>query len=88
MGVAALPLLFGVTAGYGASEQRKARKQAESQAAEEQARLEAEMNKPPPRLPTEGDERRARRRSIRDLLARRGRQSTILTPESSDALGG
>lgn len=76
------------TGGYSAYEQRKARKQAEAAANEERARLEELRNQPPARLPTETDAKNARRRSIRSLLARKGRSSTILTGEGSDALGG
>lgn len=79
--------ILAVATAASVAEQRKARKQAEAQAAEERARLEAEQNKPPPRLPTPTDARNARRRSIRSLLARRGRDSTVLTGTGS-GLGG
>jgi hypothetical protein len=66
-------------------EARRARRQAEADAAKQRALLQAEIDKPPPRLPTDDDRRQAGRRSLRELARRRGRASTILT--NQDALG-
>ena len=51
---------------------------------------DAPVVEPPPVMPVPDDEamKKARRRSITQQLSRRGRQSTILSDSSSDALGG
>ena len=92
------PLTLGVMAlaggtGISAIEQRKARKEAEKQAALEReslAALQAEPTPEMPAIPRANDDatRRARRRSIASRM-RGGRQSTILTGgDVSEPLGG
>ena len=72
----------------GAYEQRKARKAAEEEAARQREALAALQAESPPAIPTEADAKRGRRRSIRDMLSRRGRRSTILTNQTEgDTLG-
>lgn len=65
----------------GVEEARRANDLAEQQIAQEREALAALQREPEPALPTADDEsvRRARRRSRAAQLARRGRQSTILT---------
>lgn len=74
-----------------AVESRKTRKSAEEQAALERQALADLKDDPAPVIPTGDDEatRRARRRSVSSLAQRRGRQSTILTGDSTvgDPLG-
>lgn len=79
------------TTAYQATETRKARKQAASDAAAERDQLAAMQAAADKKIPTanDADVRRARRRSIAQLAQRRGRSSTILTGgESASALGG
>lgn len=66
-----------------------AKKDAESAAAAERARLAAEAAKPAVAIADESASNAARRRSIADQMRRRGRQSTILTapPGAGDTLG-
>lgn len=92
MAISAIAAAGAVTAGVavkGNIDARKDRKKAEQQAAierEQLAALQAEAESPMP-IPDDEAARRARRRSIVAQRARRGRQSTILTDTSSDALG-
>ena len=87
MGVTA-GILGAVAAGGSVLETRKARKEAEAEAARQREALAEIQAEEPPELPTKASERRGRRRSIRDLLSRRGRRSTILSnQESGDSLG-
>lgn len=94
MGIETVALVAGAALGAASySENRKARKDAERQAAEQREALaaaEAEATKNKPAMPVADDEatQRARKRSITAQLRRRGRASTILTsPEGGDALG-
>lgn len=94
MAISAPLITAAVTAGSAVSQHRdakKAREEAERQAAEQREALAALESEPEVAMPTGDDEatRRARRRSISAQLRRRGRQSTILTGDDSSgtALG-
>ena len=87
-------IVVGATVAKGAvdaHEARKTRKSAEEQAAAEREQLAQLANVEEPVIPDADDEsvKTARRRSISAQLRRRGRDSTILTGDTtSDTLGG
>lgn len=94
MGVSAIYVAAAATVAssvYQGKQARDARKDAERQAELERQALAELQAEPEPTLPGPDDDaaRRGRRRSITAQMRRRGRASTILTGQSSnaDALG-
>lgn len=90
MGIStAVAALTAVSAHEQRKDARKAREQAERDAAKQREALAALEQEPAPVLPTanDADTQRARRRSIISQLRRRGRSSTILTQGSGSGTG-
>ncbi len=93
MAMTALAISAAVGAGtavYSATESRKSRKQAELDAAKERDSLAALQQEKEAAIPSADSDavRRARRRSIASMTRRKGRQSTILTGDTTSGLGG
>lgn len=70
-----------------AQEARRARRSAEREAERQRQELATLMAEKKPAIP-DVDQKAVRRRTIASLAKRRGRDSTILTDQSSGTLGG